>query len=176
MEALLTEPSSPRGSVCGPATDRGANSQRSTGDKDQELESLRKEVLTANHVLLLLLLFLPRWYLTARFDPPQIAVLRGESAVAKTLQAAVEALEGDKARLRSRVHGLEQRLMGTRASEGGDREAPPSGEEARIDLFLSDASAGDAAMEQLREEKEFAEGQVRIPPLPPPPPPGMSDG
>ncbi|XP_040053278.2 restin isoform X3 [Gasterosteus aculeatus] len=123
-----------RGSVCGPATDRGANSQRSTGDKDQELESLRKE----------------------------IAVLRGESAVAKTLQAAVEALEGDKARLRSRVHGLEQRLMGTRASEGGDREAPPSGEEARIDLFLSDASAGDAAMEQLREEKEFAEGQINF--------------
>uniref|UniRef100_G3PSK3 CAP-Gly domain-containing protein n=1 Tax=Gasterosteus aculeatus TaxID=69293 RepID=G3PSK3_GASAC len=104
--------------------------QRSTGDKDQELESLRKEVLTANQ------------YLTARFDPPQIAVLRGESAVAKTLQAAVEALEGDKARLRSRVHGLEQRLMGTRASD--------------------DASAGDAAMEQLREEKEFAEGQINF--------------
>ncbi|XP_037340175.2 CAP-Gly domain-containing linker protein 1 isoform X2 [Pungitius pungitius] len=123
-----------RGSVSGPATEGGANLQRSTADKDQELESLRKE----------------------------IAVLRGENAVAKTLQAAVEALEGDKARLRSRVHGLEQRLMGTRASEGGDREAPPSCEEARIELFLSDASAGDAAMEQLREEKEFAEGQINF--------------
>ncbi|KAL6096489.1 clip1 [Pungitius sinensis] len=123
-----------RGSVSGPATEGGANLQRSTADKDQELESLRKE----------------------------IAVLRGENAVAKTLQAAVEALEGDKARLRSRVHGLEQSLMGTRASEGGDREAPPSGEEARIELFLSDASAGDAAMEQLREEKEFAEGQINF--------------
>ncbi|KAM8828190.1 CAP-Gly domain-containing linker protein 1 isoform 2-T5 [Spinachia spinachia] len=113
-----------RGSDSGSPTEGGENVQRCTGDKDRELECLRKE----------------------------IAVLRGENAVAK-------ALEGDKARLRSRVHGLEQRLMGTRPSEGGDREAPPSGKEARIDLSLSDASA---AMEQLREEKEFAEGQINF--------------
>ncbi|XP_034402568.1 LOW QUALITY PROTEIN: CAP-Gly domain-containing linker protein 1 [Cyclopterus lumpus] len=77
----------------------------------------------------------------------EIAVLRGESAVAKTLQAAVETLEGDKAQLESRVHGLEQRLMGARAWEGEDGEAPPP---------------GNAAVEQLREEKEFAEGQINF--------------
>ncbi|KAM3599497.1 uncharacterized protein V6R79_007008 [Siganus canaliculatus] len=88
-------------------------------DKDRELETLRNE----------------------------IAVLRGENAVAKTLQTAVETLERDKAQLQSRVHSLEQRLMGTQAPEGGDEEAPPS---------------GDAALEQLREEKEFAEGQINF--------------
>ncbi|XP_071321953.1 CAP-Gly domain-containing linker protein 1 isoform X2 [Trachinotus anak] len=97
--------------------------QKSTGalisDKDRELETLRKE----------------------------IAVLRGENAMAKTLQSAVETLERDKAQLQSRVHSLEQRLMGTQASEGEDRDAPPS---------------GDAALEQLREEKEFAEGQINF--------------
>lgn len=48
--------------------------------------------------------------------------------MAKTLQSAVETLERDKAQLQGRVHSLEQRLMGTQASEdeGG---APPSGEE-----------------------------------------------
>uniref|UniRef100_UPI003AAD99D2 CAP-Gly domain-containing linker protein 1 n=1 Tax=Centroberyx gerrardi TaxID=166262 RepID=UPI003AAD99D2 len=99
------------------------NFQKSTGalisDKDQELETLRNE----------------------------IAVLRGENAVAKTLQSAVETLERDKAQLQSRVHSLEQRLMGTQASEGEDREAP---------------SAGDAALDRLREEKEFAEGQINF--------------
>ncbi|XP_039634909.1 CAP-Gly domain-containing linker protein 1 isoform X2 [Perca fluviatilis] len=97
--------------------------QKSTGalisDKDQELETLRNE----------------------------IAVLRGENATAKTLQSAVETLERDKAQLQSRVHSLEQRLMGTQASEGEDREA---------------LSSGDAALEQLREEKEFAEGQINF--------------
>ncbi|KAM7368629.1 hypothetical protein PAMP_012949 [Pampus punctatissimus] len=95
--------------------------QKTTGalDKDQELETLRNE----------------------------IAVLRGENAVAKTLQTAVETLERDKAQLQSRVHSLEQRLMGTQTSEGEDREASPS---------------GDAALEQLREEKEFAEGQINF--------------
>ncbi|XP_030006415.1 CAP-Gly domain-containing linker protein 1 [Sphaeramia orbicularis] len=96
---------------------------KSTGalisDKDRELETLRNE----------------------------IAVLRGENAMAKTLQSAVETLERDKAQLQSRVQSLEQRLMGTQASEGGDREAPPS---------------GDAALEQLKEEKEFAEGQINF--------------
>ncbi|KAK5852236.1 hypothetical protein PBY51_023722 [Eleginops maclovinus] len=99
------------------------NFQKSTGtlisDKDQELETLRNE----------------------------IAVLRGENAMAKTLQSAVETLERDKAQLQSRVHNLEQRLMGTQASEGDDWEAP---------------SSGDAALEQLREEKEFAEGQINF--------------
>ncbi|XP_076613502.1 restin isoform X2 [Chaetodon auriga] len=99
------------------------NFQKSTGalisDKDRELETLRNE----------------------------IAVLRGENAVAKTLQAAVETLERDKAQLQSRVHSLEQRLMGTQAAEGEGVEAPPS---------------GDAALEQLREEKEFAEGQINF--------------
>ncbi|XP_070844364.1 CAP-Gly domain-containing linker protein 1 isoform X1 [Chaetodon trifascialis] len=99
------------------------NFQKSTGalisDKDRELETLRNE----------------------------IAVLRGENAVAKTLQSAVETLERDKAQLQSRVHSLEQRLMGTQAAEGEGVEAPPS---------------GDAALEQLREEKEFAEGQINF--------------
>ncbi|XP_040915092.1 CAP-Gly domain-containing linker protein 1 isoform X1 [Toxotes jaculatrix] len=99
------------------------SNQETTGtlisDKDRELETLRSE----------------------------IAVLRGENAVAKTLQSAVETLERDKAQLQSRVYSLEQRLMGTQASEGEDREAPPS---------------GDAALEQLREEKEFAEGQINF--------------
>lgn len=59
-------------------------------------------------------------------------MLRGENAVAKTLQSAVETLERDKAQLQSRVHSLEQRLMGTQASEGEDIEAPPSGEGTMI--------------------------------------------
>ncbi|XP_054468649.1 CAP-Gly domain-containing linker protein 1 isoform X1 [Anoplopoma fimbria] len=98
-------------------SNQGLEGDRS--DKDQELETLRNE----------------------------IAVLRGENAMAKTLQAAVETLEGDKAQLRSRVHSLEQRLMGKQVSEGEDIEAPPT---------------GDAALEQLREEKEFAEGQINF--------------
>ncbi|XP_035040060.1 CAP-Gly domain-containing linker protein 1 isoform X2 [Hippoglossus stenolepis] len=97
--------------------------QKSTGaltsDKDRELETLRNE----------------------------IAVLRGENAMAKTLQSAVETLERDKAQLQSRVCNLEQRLMGRQPSEGEDSEAPLS---------------GDAALEQLREEKEFAEGQINF--------------
>lgn len=104
-------------------TDGEMNFQKSTGalisDKDRELETLRNE----------------------------IAVLRGENAMAKTLHSAVETLERDKAQLQSRVHSLEQRLMGSQASEGEDWEAPPS---------------GDAALEQLREEKEFAEGQINF--------------
>nr|XP_004566987.1 CAP-Gly domain-containing linker protein 1 isoform X1 [Maylandia zebra]XP_004566988.1 CAP-Gly domain-containing linker protein 1 isoform X1 [Maylandia zebra]XP_004566989.1 CAP-Gly domain-containing linker protein 1 isoform X1 [Maylandia zebra] len=99
------------------------NFQKTTGalisDKDRELETLRNE----------------------------ITVLRGENAMAKTLQSAVETLERDKAQLQSRVHSLEQRLMGAQASEEGDKELPPS---------------GDAALEQLREEKEFAEGQINF--------------
>ncbi|XP_058268294.1 CAP-Gly domain-containing linker protein 1-like isoform X2 [Hemibagrus wyckioides] len=85
-------------------------------EKDKELEALRNE----------------------------IAVLRGENAMAKTLQTAVESLERDKVKLQSRVHSLEQKLEG-RQSE--DQE---------------ENSSGDAALRQLREEKEFAEGQINF--------------
>ncbi|KAM3874237.1 CAP-Gly domain-containing linker protein 1 [Diretmus argenteus] len=112
-----------RESISNQGTEEGINFQKSTGalisDKDRELETLRNE----------------------------IAVLRGENAMAKTLQSAVGSLERDKAQLQSRVHSLEQRLVGRQASEGEDREAP---------------SSGDAALEQLREEKEFAEGQINF--------------
>lgn len=47
----------------------------------------------------------------------QIAVLRGENAVAKTLQAAVESLERDKVKLQSRVHSLEQKLEGGQSDD-----------------------------------------------------------
>ncbi|KAK7895493.1 hypothetical protein WMY93_020818 [Mugilogobius chulae] len=76
----------------------------------------------------------------------QIAVLRGERAVAQTLQSAVETLERDKTELQSRVQSLEQRLKGKQAPEGEDQ----------------DVHAGDAAFQQLREEKEFAEGQINF--------------
>lgn len=62
--------------------------------------------------------------------PVQIEVLRGENAVAKTLQSAVETLERDKAQLQSRVCSLEQRLVGMQTTE--EEEAPPSGEEMAI--------------------------------------------
>lgn len=91
--------------------------------------------------------------------------------MAKTLQSAVETLERDKAQLQGRVHSLEQRLMGTDVSEDA-AGAPSSGEEATvrsqnslrivINLFFPPCPpAGGAILEQLREEKEFAEGQVR---------------
>lgn len=51
--------------------------------------------------------------------------------MAKTLQSAVETLERDKAQLQGRVHSLEQRLMGTKASEDATG-APTSGEEAAV--------------------------------------------
>ncbi|XP_038827251.1 CAP-Gly domain-containing linker protein 1 [Salvelinus namaycush] len=77
----------------------------------------------------------------------EIVVLQGENAIAKTLQSAVEALERDKAQLQGCVTSLEQRLMGQQASEGGDSGMP---------------SSGDAVLDQLREEKEFAEGQINF--------------
>ncbi|KAL0965756.1 hypothetical protein UPYG_G00285300 [Umbra pygmaea] len=77
----------------------------------------------------------------------EIAVLRGENAMAKTLQAAVETLESDKAQLQGRVTSLEQRLLGRQASVDGDSGVP---------------SSGDTALDQLREEKEFAEGQINF--------------
>lgn len=79
----------------------------------------------------------------------EVAALRGENAVFKTLQSAVETLQSDKAQLQSCVHSLEQRLMGRPDSEGGGgaSEAPPSGE---------------SALQQLKEEKDFAEGQINF--------------
>lgn len=62
----------------------------------------------------------------------QIAVLRGENAVAKTLQSAVHTLERDKAQLQGRVHSLEQRLMGSQASEGDDAGGLPPGEQRAV--------------------------------------------
>lgn len=75
----------------------------------------------------------------------EIAVLRGENAMAKTLQSAVTSLERDKAQLQSRVNSLEQKLEGRQTGNG---------EEV--------TSVGDAALDQLREEKEFAEGQINF--------------
>ncbi|XP_026799639.3 CAP-Gly domain-containing linker protein 1 isoform X1 [Pangasianodon hypophthalmus] len=74
----------------------------------------------------------------------EIAVLRGENAVAKTLQAVVESLERDKVKLQSRVHSLEQKLEGRQSDDQEEN------------------SSGDAAISQLREEKEFAEGQINF--------------
>nr|XP_015798996.2 CAP-Gly domain-containing linker protein 1 isoform X1 [Nothobranchius furzeri] len=113
----------PRETISNPDVEGELNLHKPTGsltsDRDRELETLRNEV----------------------------AVLRGENAMAKTLQSAVETLAKDKAHLKGRVQSLEQRLMGTQTSEGGDREAPPS---------------GDLALQRLREEKEFAEGQINF--------------
>ncbi|XP_072310409.1 CAP-Gly domain-containing linker protein 1 isoform X2 [Eucyclogobius newberryi] len=75
----------------------------------------------------------------------EIAVLRGESMLAKTLQSVVETLERDKTELESRVKHLEHRLKGEQAPEGDQ-----------------DVYAGDAAFQQLRDEKEFAEGQINF--------------
>ncbi|XP_030623923.1 CAP-Gly domain-containing linker protein 1 [Chanos chanos] len=74
----------------------------------------------------------------------EIAVLRGENAVAKTLQAAVKSLEKDKAQLQRRVHSLEERLEGREPTQG------------------EGGTSGDTALDQLREEKEFAEGQINF--------------
>ncbi|XP_051539765.1 CAP-Gly domain-containing linker protein 1-like isoform X2 [Myxocyprinus asiaticus] len=92
------------------------NSNALMSDKDKELERLRSE----------------------------IAVLRGENAMAKTLQSAVKSLESDKAQLQSRVNSLEQKLEGRQTGNGDG------------------VTTGDAAMDQLREEKEFAEGQINF--------------
>ncbi|XP_056117516.1 CAP-Gly domain-containing linker protein 1 isoform X1 [Rhinichthys klamathensis goyatoka] len=93
------------------------NSNAVMSDKDKELETLRNE----------------------------IAVLRGENAMAKTLQSAVTSLERDKAQLQSRVNSLEEKLEGRETGNG---------EEV--------ISVGDPTLDQLREEKEFAEGQINF--------------
>ncbi|KAK1800841.1 hypothetical protein P4O66_006017 [Electrophorus voltai] len=76
----------------------------------------------------------------------EIAVLRGKSAMAKTLQAAVETLERDKLQLQNRVHSLELELG------GGQPHGSP---------YSQPETSGDVDINQLREEKEFAEGQLR---------------
>ncbi|XP_043087444.1 CAP-Gly domain-containing linker protein 1 isoform X1 [Puntigrus tetrazona] len=92
------------------------NSNAMMSDKDKELETLRNE----------------------------IAVLRVENAMAKTLQSAVTSLERDKAQLQSRVNSLEQKLEVRQTGNG------------------EEVTSGDAAVDQLREEKEFAEGQINF--------------
>ncbi|XP_073685200.1 CAP-Gly domain-containing linker protein 1 isoform X2 [Garra rufa] len=92
------------------------NSNAVMSDKDKELETLRNE----------------------------IAVLRVENAMAKTLQSAVTSLERDKAQLQTQVNSLEQKLEGRQTGNG------------------EEVTSGDAAIDQLREEKEFAEGQINF--------------
>lgn len=80
--------------------------------------------------------------LLLRFDPSsvktsslvflQVTVLRGENAVAKSLQSAMETLQKDKAQLQSRVHSLEQRLLGNQASEGDFSDTVLSGEDISV--------------------------------------------
>lgn len=65
--------------------------------------------------------------LTLRTLLCQIAALRGENAVAKTLQAAVESLERDKMKLQSRVHSLERKLDG---KQSDDQEENSSGRDS----------------------------------------------
>ncbi|XP_063065816.1 CAP-Gly domain-containing linker protein 1 [Engraulis encrasicolus] len=74
----------------------------------------------------------------------EIALLRGERAVAERLRSAVETLERDKEQLQTRLITLETRLRSD-APAGGDI-----------------TPTGDAALDQLREEKEFAEGQINF--------------
>uniref|UniRef100_A0A4W5NPK2 CAP-Gly domain containing linker protein 1 n=1 Tax=Hucho hucho TaxID=62062 RepID=A0A4W5NPK2_9TELE len=69
-------------------------------------------------------------------------VLRGESATAKTLKFTVQSLEKDKARLQEHVQSLEKSLSG-----GQDTVT---------------SSSGDAALNQLRENKETAESQIEF--------------
>ncbi|XP_070993342.1 CAP-Gly domain-containing linker protein 1 isoform X2 [Oncorhynchus clarkii lewisi] len=83
-------------------------------EKDQELETLMSE----------------------------LSVLRGESAIAKTLKFTIQLLEKDKARLQEHVQSLEKSLSG-----GQDTVT---------------SSSGDAALAQLRENKETAESQIEF--------------
>ncbi|XP_064882728.1 CAP-Gly domain-containing linker protein 1 isoform X6 [Oncorhynchus nerka] len=83
-------------------------------EKDQELETLMSE----------------------------LSVLRGESAIAKTLKFTIQLLEKDKAQLQEHVQSLEKSLSG--------------GQETVT------SSSGNAALDQLRENKETAESQAAI--------------
>ncbi|XP_031685902.1 CAP-Gly domain-containing linker protein 1 isoform X10 [Oncorhynchus kisutch] len=83
-------------------------------EKDQELETLMSE----------------------------LSVLRGESAIAKTLKFTIQLLEKDKAQLQEHVQILEKSLSG-----GQDTVT---------------SSSRDAALDQLRENKETAESQIEF--------------
>uniref|UniRef100_A0A8C8H8R5 CAP-Gly domain-containing protein n=1 Tax=Oncorhynchus tshawytscha TaxID=74940 RepID=A0A8C8H8R5_ONCTS len=83
-------------------------------EKDQELETLMSE----------------------------LSVLRGESAIAKTLKFTIQLLEKDKAQLQEHIQSLEKSLSG-----GQDTVT---------------SSSGDAALDQLRENKETAESQIEF--------------
>uniref|UniRef100_A0A8C7M0E2 CAP-GLY domain containing linker protein 1a n=1 Tax=Oncorhynchus mykiss TaxID=8022 RepID=A0A8C7M0E2_ONCMY len=69
-------------------------------------------------------------------------VLRGESATAKTLKSTVQSLEKDKLRLQERVQSLEKSLAGGQ------------------DTLTS--TSGDAALNQLKEDKETSESQIEF--------------
>uniref|UniRef100_A0A8C7CWJ9 CAP-Gly domain containing linker protein 1 n=1 Tax=Oncorhynchus kisutch TaxID=8019 RepID=A0A8C7CWJ9_ONCKI len=69
-------------------------------------------------------------------------VLRGESATAKTLKSTVQSLEKDKSRLQERVQSLEKSLAGGQ------------------DTLTS--TSGDAALNQLKEDKETSESQIEF--------------
>ncbi|XP_061656531.1 CAP-Gly domain-containing linker protein 1 isoform X2 [Syngnathoides biaculeatus] len=77
----------------------------------------------------------------------EVAALRCQNGAAETLRSAVTALERDKAQLSERVRDLERRLAGRAAPEDAERD---------------EALAGDKALEKLKEEKEFAEGQINF--------------
>ncbi|XP_031676586.1 CAP-Gly domain-containing linker protein 1 isoform X11 [Oncorhynchus kisutch] len=72
----------------------------------------------------------------------EFSVLRGESATAKTLKSTVQSLEKDKSRLQERVQSLEKSLAGGQ------------------DTLTS--TSGDAALNQLKEDKETSESQIEF--------------
>uniref|UniRef100_A0A8C7LVR5 CAP-GLY domain containing linker protein 1a n=1 Tax=Oncorhynchus mykiss TaxID=8022 RepID=A0A8C7LVR5_ONCMY len=72
----------------------------------------------------------------------EFSVLRGESATAKTLKSTVQSLEKDKLRLQERVQSLEKSLAGGQ------------------DTLTS--TSGDAALNQLKEDKETSESQIEF--------------
>lgn len=107
-------------------------------EKDKELETLRNEVRTLStdssatksisiHSCCCIFAIAGVVGFGLRTLLCQIAVLRGENAVAKTMQAAVASLEQDKVKLQNRVHSLEQKLEGRQTD---DQEENSSGEPA----------------------------------------------
>ncbi|KAG2470491.1 CLIP1 protein, partial [Polypterus senegalus] len=72
----------------------------------------------------------------------EITILRGENAIAKNLQSAVQSLEADKVKLQEKVQNLERKLI----------------ENKKVDK--DSTVPGDSAVGQLREEKESLESQI----------------
>ncbi|XP_051776923.1 CAP-Gly domain-containing linker protein 1 isoform X6 [Erpetoichthys calabaricus] len=72
----------------------------------------------------------------------EITILRGENAIAKNLQSAVQSLEADKVKLQEKVQNLERKVM----------------ENKKVDK--DSTVPGDSAVGQLREEKESLESQI----------------